>query len=172
MGADALHAFFQQHLLMGVYPMAPMPKNDHSILPGNATLDAFYTMYSGLFAALAATCAWDLRADPLQVVDTDGAAILAANVFQPCPEQPGPAAVVIVSAGAVLGTTPASFASLAYLWSTPATEATVEAWLPGDLAWHALPATVSSGGVVQWQSALRYGGGAFRVHTQNQSGHL
>ena len=31
----ALEKFFQAHMLMDVYPMAPMPKNDHSINPGS-----------------------------------------------------------------------------------------------------------------------------------------
>ncbi len=35
MSASDLDSFFGQHLLMGVFPMAPMPLNDHSILPGN-----------------------------------------------------------------------------------------------------------------------------------------
>ena len=35
-----LHPFFQQHLLMNVYPMAPMPLNDHSIVPGNPVVEA------------------------------------------------------------------------------------------------------------------------------------
>ena len=34
-----LDAFFQQHLLMDVYPMAPMPKNDHSINPGDPVVE-------------------------------------------------------------------------------------------------------------------------------------
>ena len=48
----ALHAFFQQHLLMRVFPMAPMPGNDHSINPGNAAVQAAYEGYAPLFGAL------------------------------------------------------------------------------------------------------------------------
>ena len=47
-----LDAFFQQHLLMDTFPMAPMPKNDHSILPNNATIEAAYFMYAPLFDAM------------------------------------------------------------------------------------------------------------------------
>ena len=36
---SALDEYFQQHLLMDVYPMAPMPKNDHSINPGSEVVE-------------------------------------------------------------------------------------------------------------------------------------
>ncbi len=39
MSSTDLDLYFGQHLLMHVFPMAPMPLNDHSIQPGNATVD-------------------------------------------------------------------------------------------------------------------------------------
>ncbi len=47
-----LHAYFQQHLLMRVFPMAPMPGNDHSINPGSPEVQAAYEAYAPLFDAL------------------------------------------------------------------------------------------------------------------------
>ena len=40
----------RQHLLMNVYPMAPMPKNDHSIQPAAGSIvEAHYLDYAPLF---------------------------------------------------------------------------------------------------------------------------
>ena len=77
--AAQLDAYFQQHLLMDTFPMAPMPKNDHSQLPGNATVEAAYMAYGQLFAALAG-CRWLLVPQPLDVVARQGAS-LETNVF-------------------------------------------------------------------------------------------
>ena len=44
-------AYFQRHLHMGVYPMAPYPKNDHSITP-EPWADQYYLDYGPLMAAL------------------------------------------------------------------------------------------------------------------------
>jgi len=43
--------YFQIHLYMGVYPMAPFPENDHSIDPGTPQL-GYYVQYGPLFAAI------------------------------------------------------------------------------------------------------------------------
>jgi hypothetical protein len=58
-----LDMFFQQHLLMNVYPMAPMPKNDHSITPGNRVVDQGYVDYAPLFDAMHGA-RWLLSARP------------------------------------------------------------------------------------------------------------
>lgn len=52
--AEQLDTFFQQHLAMNVYPMAPMPANDHSIPPsGDASLvETQYRAYAPLFDAM------------------------------------------------------------------------------------------------------------------------
>jgi hypothetical protein len=44
-------AYFQRHLHMGVYPMVPYPKNDHSITP-DPEADAKYLEYGPLMAAM------------------------------------------------------------------------------------------------------------------------
>jgi hypothetical protein len=44
-------AFFQRHLLMGVYPSAPYPQNDHLILP-DPSVDAEYIVYGPLMDAM------------------------------------------------------------------------------------------------------------------------
>lgn len=49
--AATLDAYFQQHLLMRVFPMAPMPGNDHSINPGSAAVTRAYEDYAPLFDA-------------------------------------------------------------------------------------------------------------------------
>jgi hypothetical protein len=49
---QALDAFFQQHVTMRVFPMAPMPANDHSINPGSPLVQQAYKDYAPLFLAL------------------------------------------------------------------------------------------------------------------------
>ena len=58
-----LDLYFQQHLLMNVYPMAPMAKNDHSIVPGNPTVERAYREYAPLFDAMHGA-RWLLTAAP------------------------------------------------------------------------------------------------------------
>jgi hypothetical protein len=78
LAADALHALFQQHLLMRVFPMAPMPGNDHSITPGSPAVQAAYEAYAPLFRALAGA-AWVLDVDhPVATTLPPGG---VANVF-------------------------------------------------------------------------------------------
>lgn len=64
-----LDLYFQQHLLMNVYPMAPMAKNDHSIVPGNPTVERAYREYAPLFDAMHGA-RWLLTARPARV-DSD-----------------------------------------------------------------------------------------------------
>jgi hypothetical protein len=54
-----LDAFFQQHVLMRVFPMAPMPANDHSINPGSPAVQQAYADYAPLFSSLRG-CEWVL----------------------------------------------------------------------------------------------------------------
>jgi len=49
---QALDTFFQQHITMRVFPMAPMPANDHSINPGSPLVQQAYKDYAPLFQAL------------------------------------------------------------------------------------------------------------------------
>jgi hypothetical protein len=69
-------AFFQKYLYMGVYPMAPFPGNDHSILPDDWT-DLQYLDYGPLMAAMKGK-KWVLEPNCLEV--ENGAA--KANLFQ------------------------------------------------------------------------------------------
>jgi hypothetical protein len=73
----ALDSYFQQHLLMNVYPMAPMPKNDHSITPGSPVVEAAYMAYAPLFNAMHGA-RWLLSTRPVHL-DADAGAV--ANVF-------------------------------------------------------------------------------------------
>lgn len=68
LAADAavLHGYFQQHLLMNVYPMAPMPLNDHAIQPGNSMVEQAYRDYAPLFDAMRGA-RWLLTARPAKV---------------------------------------------------------------------------------------------------------
>ena len=59
--AAALDAYFQQHALMRVFPMAPMPGNDHSINPGSPLVQGAYMDYAPVFFALRG-CQWVLDA--------------------------------------------------------------------------------------------------------------
>lgn len=72
-GSDA---FFQKYLYMGVYPMAPFPGNDHSILPDEWT-DRQYLDYGPLMAAMRGK-KWVLEPHCLEV--DKGAA--KANLFE------------------------------------------------------------------------------------------
>ncbi|HVU26296.1 MAG TPA: NPCBM/NEW2 domain-containing protein [Verrucomicrobiae bacterium] len=44
-------SYFQRHLYLGIYPTAPMPANDHTILPGTWA-DQYYLDYGPLFDLL------------------------------------------------------------------------------------------------------------------------
>jgi len=69
-------AFFQKYLYMGVYPMAPFPGNDHSILPDDWT-DRQYLDYGPLLAAMRGK-KWVLASHCLKV--ENGAA--KVNLFE------------------------------------------------------------------------------------------
>jgi hypothetical protein len=58
--------WFQEHLLMNVYPMAPMPKNDHAITPEQAgpVVEQAYRDYAALFDKMHG-CRWLLSSQPL-----------------------------------------------------------------------------------------------------------
>ena len=63
---SGLDEYFQQHLLMDVYPMAPMPKNDHSITPGSAVVEQAYRDYAPSFDAMHGA-RWLLTTRPLSL---------------------------------------------------------------------------------------------------------
>lgn len=60
-------AYFQRHLHMGVYPMAPYPRNDHSITP-DPEADAKYLEYGPLMAAMRGK-KWVLEPHCIEVED-------------------------------------------------------------------------------------------------------
>lgn len=63
---NVLDDFFQQHLLMNVYPMAPMPLNDHSIQPGDPVVEQAYHDYGPLFDAMHGA-RWLLSSNPVAI---------------------------------------------------------------------------------------------------------
>ena len=108
--AEALDAYFQQHVLMRVFPMAPMPGNDHSILPGSQLVQGAYMDYAPVFAALRG-CEWVLDAvRPVTASIAGGSSGQQqqqplTNVFRAMgtsqlPAAPGQLLVVAVLAGA------------------------------------------------------------------------
>lgn len=68
-------AYFQRHLYLGIFPTAPVPGNDHTILPSPAT-DHWYLDYGPMFAALRGK-KWVLAPHAVEVIG----ATAKANVF-------------------------------------------------------------------------------------------
>jgi len=80
---ELLHEYFQQHLLMDAYPLAPMPLNDHSIQPGSQIVEQAYLDYAPLFDAMHGA-KWLLSSAPVNVacngvINTSD--IPAVNIF-------------------------------------------------------------------------------------------
>ena len=69
-----LNDFFQQHLLMNVYPMAPMPLNDHSIQPGDPVVEQAYLDYGPLFDAMHGA-RWLLSTRPATITFAEAAVV-------------------------------------------------------------------------------------------------
>jgi hypothetical protein len=69
-------AFFQRHLVMGAYPTAPLPGNDHTILP-NPRIDQYYLDYGPLLKAIRGK-KWVLES---HCAETENPGILV-NLFQ------------------------------------------------------------------------------------------
>ncbi|MHB8866725.1 MAG: hypothetical protein ACYC6N_30560 [Pirellulaceae bacterium] len=82
-------AYFQRHLHMGAFPMAPFPGNDHSIEP-DPTTEQWYLDYGPLLSALRGK-KWVLEPHCVEVKD----GLAKANLF----EVPGGYAVPITYAG-------------------------------------------------------------------------
>ena len=61
-----LDAFFQQHLVMNVFPSAPWPSNDHMIQPGdpNGSIEQAYLAYGPLFTSMRGA-RWYLTPEPV-----------------------------------------------------------------------------------------------------------
>ena len=124
----ALHAYFQQHLLMRVFPMAPMAGNDHSITPGSPVVQAAYEAYAPLFRALTGA-AWILDVD--RPVTTTLPAGGVANAFV-ARATPGVLLVPLVLGGAA-NTTAATVRPPSS--PPPAARYSAAALLPGAADW-------------------------------------
>jgi hypothetical protein len=99
----ALDAFFQQHVLMRVFPMAPMPANDHSINPGNAQVQQAYLDYAPTFLALRGL-EWVIDVPrPVSALPTPPGQAPLVNVFRARGTSAAPAAPGTLLAVAVLG---------------------------------------------------------------------
>jgi len=68
--------FFQKCLYLGIYPMAPFPGNDHSILP-NKSIEKYYLDYGPLLNAMRGK-KWVLRPHVIEVKDH----LAKANIFK------------------------------------------------------------------------------------------
>ena len=73
---DDPDAFFQRHLLLGVYPSAPHPQNDHMIQPDPA-VEAHYMAYGPLMDSMRGK-RWALAAHAIEVVGN----VAKANLFE------------------------------------------------------------------------------------------
>ena len=133
-----LNQYFQQHLLMRVFPMAPMPKNDHSIQPGNATIDGFYEAYAPLFDAVRGM-RWLLLAAPATVAPGDGMPLV--NVFTSVAGDGGTVLVSLMLAGPGV-----EAASLTVAHRIPGKAYAVDALYPGGGGkWQPVAASVRAG---------------------------
>eukprot|EP01006_Ploeotia_vitrea_P065811 TRINITY_DN93852_c0_g1_i1.p1 TRINITY_DN93852_c0_g1~~TRINITY_DN93852_c0_g1_i1.p1 ORF type:complete len:808 (+),score=70.02 TRINITY_DN93852_c0_g1_i1:44-2467(+) len=145
--ADELHHAFQAHLLMKVYPMAPTPKNDHSIQPQNKTVNGFYKMYGKSFNALHGAV-WNLQPHSVVVVKGGGAELTVNSLVGPALEV-GQAPVLLVP---VVFGTPKSTVSL-QLRDPPGLNGDEKAEYdcatlsPGGATWVPLPPCGVTGGV-------------------------
>ena len=75
---------------MNVYPMAPMPKNDHSIQPGSPVVEQAYRDYAPLFDAMHGA-RWLLAAHPASIRSAAGpAATATVNVLTRGPDPANP----------------------------------------------------------------------------------
>jgi hypothetical protein len=155
MSSADLDAFFQQHLLMRTFPMAPIAGNDHSIQPGNATIEGYYADYAPLFFALRGVV-WALDvASPLTILSAvnASAATLAANLFYPTTSQttngplpPANARVVVLSLGGPSAYAQACSMSILFPPEAPPSFE-VTALLPGAPQWvNVTNVSVPSGG--------------------------
>ena len=147
----ALDAYFQQHALMRVFAMAPMPANDHSITPGSAQVQRAYEDYAPVFRALRGL-EWVLDvARPVAAVAPDATSLLA-NIWRVTgsvsrPASPGEL-LVVVGLGPANATTVRVTVTGARLFPA-ATAVDAYALTPGaGRAWQPLGALPVVGGAV------------------------
>lgn len=100
LNSSALDEYFQQHVLMRTFPMAPMPANDHSINPGPPAVQQAYADYAPVFFALRGV-EWVL--DAVRPVSSTPDVGQIANVFRVLGTSATPAAPGELLAVVVLG---------------------------------------------------------------------
>jgi hypothetical protein len=77
--AAVVDAWFQRHVRMNVFPMAPFPDNDHAIDPSPA-FDADYLRYGPFFNAIKRT-SWVLDAEPIKLIPSHATAGMQTNAL-------------------------------------------------------------------------------------------
>jgi hypothetical protein len=128
-------AYFQRHLHMGAYLTAPLPGNDHTILP-SPEVDRFYFDYGPMLKALRGK-QWVLEPYAVTVEDD----VAKANLFS-VPD----GYVVPVTFG---GDAPAARVALRYLIKRPGQDSFQATVLhPGKTDWAPLPLSASNDAIV------------------------
>jgi hypothetical protein len=117
-------AALQKFLYMGVFPMAPFPQNDHSLLP-NPHADSLFMDYGPLFEAIRGR-KWVLLPHAISVKED----LAKANLFQ----VPGGYAIPIVMGGAATNAT-VTISGIPEIQSGK--EIHCEILYPGDTDWKA-----------------------------------
>jgi len=119
---------------MRVFPMAPMPGNDHSIQPGSARVQLAYEDYAPVFKALRGL-EWVLDAVRPVATSTGLANIFRAMGTSAEPAAPGELLAVVVLGGGANATS-VSVAGASLFAAAPAVDAfalvpgAASAWLP------------------------------------------
>ncbi|MBI4892934.1 MAG: hypothetical protein HY821_20085 [Acidobacteria bacterium] len=127
--------FFQRFLYMGVFPMAPFPGNDHSLMPSE-WVDAQYLAYGPLMNAMRGRV-WVLTPHAIEVVQGQA----AANLFA----VPGGGYVAPVMMGG------AETRAVVLLRGVPGRQLRAEALLPGAASPSTVRVTKRNGG---WELAV------------------
>ena len=122
LSAAQLDSYFAQHILMRVFPTAPLPNNINAVQPGNTTIAAYYMDYAPLFRQLQAST-WALAALPALQNNTE----VSVNVFN------APNTDVFVFAMTASSSVPSCTVSIRALPSTASTF-NVSVLYPGSTA--------------------------------------
>jgi hypothetical protein len=135
-----MDVYFGQHLLMKVFPVAPMDGNVNAIQPGNLVVDTEYQDHAPMFTALA-SASWCFDALPIIITNYD-ADTVAANVFDN-----GESEVLVVVLALEAGVS-AVDVKLAHLPKTGNDSCTVSALYPGVSQWKLLGSFPETNGAI------------------------
>lgn len=145
----SLDVFFQQHVVMRVFPMAPMPANDHSINPGPLSIQQAYEDYAPIFFALRGAV-WVL--DAVRPVSSEPNVGQVTNIFRAMgtstsPVSPGEL-LIVVALGGNLSSTQVTVSGTTLFQGATMVDASV--LVPGaSSTWQPLGSLpVTSGGIV------------------------